>query len=83
MARTSRQSLEDQRLLVFERALHERWPPDQLNEKFPSVVNLNCWPTTFFIGKDGLVKAIHAGFSGPAAGRDSRGLRNETVSLVD
>lgn len=57
--------------------------PDQLNEKFPSVLNLNCWPTTFFIGKDGLVKATHAGYSGPATGGDNLQLRNETVSLVE
>jgi thiol-disulfide isomerase/thioredoxin len=57
--------------------------PDQLNEKFPSVVNLNCWPTTFFIGRDGLVKATHAGFSGPATGGDNLVLRNETASLVE
>jgi thiol-disulfide isomerase/thioredoxin len=57
--------------------------PDQLNEKLPGVVNLNCWPTTFFIGKDGLVKATHTGFSGPATGGDNLELRNETVSLVE
>ena len=57
--------------------------PDQLNEKFPTVVNLNCWPTTFFIGKDGLVKATHAGYSGPATGGDNLQLRNETVSLIE
>jgi thiol-disulfide isomerase/thioredoxin len=57
--------------------------PDQLNDKFPSVVNLNCWPTTFFIGKDGLVKATHAGYSGPATGGDNLELRNETTSLVE
>jgi len=56
--------------------------PDQLNEKFPSVLNLNCWPTTFFIGKDGLVKVTHAGYSGPATGGDNVELRAETVSLV-
>jgi thiol-disulfide isomerase/thioredoxin len=57
--------------------------PDQLSEKFPGVVNLNCWPTTFFIGKDGLVNATHTGFSGPATGGDNLELRNETVSLVE
>jgi thiol-disulfide isomerase/thioredoxin len=57
-------------------------PPDQLNEKFPRVANLNCWPTTFFIGRDGIVKAIHTGYSGPATGKDNGQLRNETVSLV-
>ena len=57
--------------------------PDQLNEKFPTVVNLNCWPTTFFIGKGGLVKATHAGYSEPATGGDNLQLRAETVSLVE
>jgi thiol-disulfide isomerase/thioredoxin len=57
--------------------------PDQLNERVPDVMNLNCWPTTFFVGKDGLVKATHTGYSGPATGRDNLALRNETVSLVE
>ena len=57
--------------------------PDQLNERFPDVMNLNCWPTTFFIGKDGLVKATHTGYSGPATAGDNLALRNETVSLVE
>jgi thiol-disulfide isomerase/thioredoxin len=56
--------------------------PDQLGEKFPKVANLNCWPTTFFIGRNGTVKAIHTGYSGPAAGTDNDQLRSETVALV-
>lgn len=57
--------------------------PDQLDQTFPGVVNLNCWPTTFFIGKDGLVKAIHTGYSGPATGKDNAELEKETVALVE
>jgi thiol-disulfide isomerase/thioredoxin len=56
--------------------------PDQLNEKFPRVLYLNCWPTTFFIGRDGTVRAVHTGYSGPAAGKDNDELRNQTVALV-
>jgi thiol-disulfide isomerase/thioredoxin len=56
--------------------------PEQLNEKIPGVVNLNCWPTTFFIGKDGLVKAIHTGYAGPATGKDNAQLEEETTALV-
>lgn len=56
--------------------------PDQLDEKFPGVVNLNCWPTTFFIGRDGLVKAIHTGYAGPATGVDNAALERETIALV-
>jgi len=56
--------------------------PDQLNEKLPQVDGLNCWPTTFFIGRDGLVKIIHAGYSGPATGSGNSDLRKEVKALV-
>lgn len=42
--------------------------PSELNEKVPGVVNLNAWPTTFFVGRDGRVRAIHTGFAGRASG---------------
>ena len=56
--------------------------PDQLNEQLPQVDGLNCWPTTFFIGRDGLVKSIHAGYSGPATGSGNSDLRREVNALV-
>jgi thiol-disulfide isomerase/thioredoxin len=34
----------------------------------PDLQTFLAFPTTFFIGKDGKVKAIHTGFSGPATG---------------
>ncbi len=57
--------------------------PDQLNEKLPQGKNLNSWPTSFFIGRDGLVKEVHAGFSGPATGSAYTNLRVETIALVE
>jgi len=56
--------------------------PDQLSEKVPQGKNLNCWPTSFFIGRDGLVKETHAGFSGPATGAAYTELKAETNTLV-
>jgi thiol-disulfide isomerase/thioredoxin len=56
--------------------------PEQLNEKIHGVENLNCWPTTFFVGQDGLVKAIHTGYSGPATGKDNASLEHESQGLV-
>ena len=56
--------------------------PDQLNEKLSQVDGLNCLPTTFFIGRDGLVKVIHAGYSGPATGSGNSDLRKEVNALV-
>jgi len=57
--------------------------PDDLNDRLPQGKNLNSWPTSFFIGRDGLVKQIHAGFSGPATGQAYVDLRKETFALVE
>jgi thiol-disulfide isomerase/thioredoxin len=42
--------------------------PIEMWTKVPQANNLNTWPTTFFVGKDGLVKGIHAGFTSPGSG---------------
>lgn len=43
--------------------------PSEWNAKLPQAVNLNSWPTTFFLGRDGRVRAVRAGFPGRASGR--------------
>jgi thiol-disulfide isomerase/thioredoxin len=57
--------------------------PDQLSATFPHVAHLDCWPTTFFIGKDGLVKAIHTGYAGPATAGDNHQLESEMTAQVE
>ncbi len=57
--------------------------PEQLNARLPQGKNLNCWPTAFFVGRDGLVKETHAGFSGPATGAAYTQLKEETEALVE
>jgi thiol-disulfide isomerase/thioredoxin len=42
--------------------------PDQLTEKVPQADNLNSFPTSFLLGRDGKVRAVHAGFPSPASG---------------
>ncbi len=56
---------------------------DQLNEKIPQAVNLNCWPTSFFIGRDGLVKETHAGFAGPGNTAGHATLERDVTALVE
>jgi thiol-disulfide isomerase/thioredoxin len=56
---------------------------DQLAEKIPQGVNLNCWPTSFFIGRDGLVKEIHAGFAGPGNTVGHAALEHEVTALIE
>jgi thiol-disulfide isomerase/thioredoxin len=57
--------------------------PDDVNKKIPQLVNLNSWPTTIFIGRDGLVKSIHAGFASPASGDFNGQLKAEITARVD
>lgn len=57
--------------------------PDDVNKKIPQLVNLNSWPTTVFIGRDGLVKAVHAGFASPASGDFNGQLKAEITARVE
>jgi hypothetical protein len=44
---------------------------------------LNCWPTSFFLGCDGRVKEVHAGFAGPGNTAGHEALLRETTVLVE
>ena len=57
--------------------------PDDLHTVVPQGKNLNSWPTTFFVGRDGLVKEAHAGFSGPATGELNTELKADVTALVE
>jgi thiol-disulfide isomerase/thioredoxin len=57
--------------------------PAEMWEKVPQGVNLNTWPATFFIGRDGRVKGIHAGFASPASGEFNRQLKEEFTSTIE
>ncbi len=56
--------------------------PDDLQEKIPQADHLNCWPTSFILGRDGRVKEVHAGFAGPANPEGHKELEHEVASLV-
>ncbi|WP_035354508.1 peroxiredoxin family protein [Edaphobacter aggregans] len=57
--------------------------PDELNEKITQADHLNCWPTSFFLGRDGRVREIHAGFAGPANPEAHQQLEHEVTDLVE
>lgn len=57
--------------------------PSEMWDKIPQAVNLNTWPATLFIGRDGKVKATHAGFAGPASGVYHKQLREEFTSNIE
>jgi peroxiredoxin len=57
--------------------------PSEMWEKVPEAVNLNTWPATFFIGRDGRVKYIHAGFAAPASGEFNAQLQAEFTQNIE
>jgi len=57
--------------------------PNDVNAKIPQLVNLNSWPTTVFVGRDGLVQAVHAGFASPASGDFNSKLKAEITARVE
>jgi thiol-disulfide isomerase/thioredoxin len=57
--------------------------PSELGDKVPQAVNLNTWPATFFVGKDGRVRKVHAGFAAPASGAFHAELQPEYASEIE
>jgi peroxiredoxin len=57
--------------------------PSELNAKLPQAVNLNAWPTTFFLGRDGRVRSVHAGFAARASGEFHQQMREEVAKLLE
>jgi len=57
--------------------------PKELAERVPQGVNLSSFPTTFFIGRDGRVRAVHAGFPGKASGEFHNQAKEEATSTVE
>jgi hypothetical protein len=50
-------------------------------EKVPQLVNLNTWPATIFVGRDGKVKAVHS--ASPASGEFNAQLKKEFTSKIE
>jgi thiol-disulfide isomerase/thioredoxin len=57
--------------------------PAEMWEKVPQAVNLNTWPATLFIGRDGRVRGIHSGFASPASGEFHRQLEQEFTGKIE
>jgi len=57
--------------------------PEEMWDKVPQLVNLNTWPATVFIGRDGRVKGVHSGFAGPASGVYHTELVQEFTSTIE
>ena len=56
--------------------------PSEAKDKLTQAVNWNSWPTTFFIGRDGLVRGVHAGFPSSASGEVFAQTKDEFTAEV-
>jgi len=55
----------------------------EVPEKLPQLVGFGAYPTTIFLGRDGRVRRIHAGFASSATGEAGFTLIRETQSSID
>ncbi|HWN06354.1 MAG TPA: TlpA disulfide reductase family protein [Steroidobacteraceae bacterium] len=56
---------------------------DDVLKKLPQVARFRAYPTLFIIDRKGIVREIHSGFVGPAAGRYHEEQAREMTALVD
>jgi thiol-disulfide isomerase/thioredoxin len=54
-----------------------------VQQKMPQIANFDAYPTSFFLGRDGRVKSVHAGFASPATGATHVELKREIEGLVE
>ncbi len=77
------------RLRAFIARYHTAFPvllagtTDQAQQKLPQAVNLDAWPTTFFIARDGRVRHIHTGFSAQATGAFHQAITREFEQQIE
>jgi thiol-disulfide isomerase/thioredoxin len=56
---------------------------DSAKAKLTQAVNWDAWPTTFFVGRDGVVRGAHAGFPSPGSGELYKQEKDEFVAKVE
>jgi thiol-disulfide isomerase/thioredoxin len=56
--------------------------PDDINQKIPQLVNFGAYPTTIYLGRDGRVRSVHAGFASQATGEEYVRLKGEVRGIV-
>ena len=53
------------------------------SDRFPLIDRVRAYPTTLFLDAEGVVRAIHTGFSGPATGAAYTKLREDFERLIE
>jgi len=55
----------------------------EVPDKLPQLVHFGAYPTTLFLGRDGRVRAVHAGFASSATGEASTELARDTRATIE
>jgi thiol-disulfide isomerase/thioredoxin len=58
-------------------------PTEEVEQEIPQAVNLNSWPTSFFLGRDGRVREVHAGFASEANAAGHAELVRSVTALIE
>lgn len=56
---------------------------DKASRSLPLLDRVRAYPTTIFLHRDGRVRAVHSGFSGPATGAANAELRRHFEELIE
>jgi thiol-disulfide isomerase/thioredoxin len=52
-------------------------------DALPQIVNFGAYPTSIYLGRDGKVRSVHAGFASPATGEEHVRLKKELRELAE
>lgn len=55
----------------------------EVNAKLPQIVNFGAFPTSIYLGRDGRVRSVHAGFASAATGEEHDRLKREITELIE
>jgi thiol-disulfide isomerase/thioredoxin len=69
--------------LLFAGTMNPTPTSKTIAEALPQLVNFGAYPSTIFLGRDGRVRSVHAGFASPATGAEHERLKKEIRELVD
>ncbi len=82
--------LQRQRIEQYRRAHGATWPillagpsdKERASAAFPAIDAVRAFPTTLFIDNEGVVRAVHQGFSGPATGEGYEQQKQTFESMI-
>lgn len=57
--------------------------PRRAEKTIPQLKAITAFPTTVFVGKDGTIKEVHAGFNGPGSGKDYEKQKEDFYRIVN